>query len=144
MSTREELVRELHSAALHLMRYVRTIDTILGVPPAQLSALSVIAFGGPRSLSELAQIEQVTPPTMSRIVDSLVKHGLANRDTDKNDRRLITISATEKGKKIMFQGRNNREKRLLKLVEALDSKEIEILRQASTIVSDRLKKISEN
>jgi hypothetical protein len=44
----------------------------------------------------------------------------------------------------MFQGRNNREKRLLKLVEALDSKEIEILRQASTIVSDRLKKISEN
>src|SRR6266566_5193153 len=73
---REEIARKLHSAALHLMRYVRTQDAALGVPPAQLSALSVVVFGGNTSLSGLAKVEQVRPPTMSRIIDALVREGL--------------------------------------------------------------------
>ena len=142
MEKREEVVRQLHSAALHLMRYVRTADTMLGVPPAQLSALSVIVFGGGKSLSELAQTEQVTAPTMSRIVDSLVKEGLVRREVDKDDRRSIIISTTEKGRRIMLQGRSNREKQLLQLVEPLAKKEVELLEQASSILSKRLEELA--
>ena len=142
MEKREEVVRQLHSAALHLMRYVRTADTMLGVPPAQLSALSVIVFGGGKSLSELAQTEQVAAPTMSRIVDSLVKEGLVRREVDKDDRRSIIISTTEKGRKIMLQGRSNQEKQLLQLVEPLAKKEVELLEQASSILSKRLEELA--
>src|SRR5260370_28081290 len=69
----------LHSAAIHLLRTVRARDQRMGIGPAQLSALSVLVFGGPRSLKELADAEQVRPPTMSRIVTRLVPVGLARK-----------------------------------------------------------------
>jgi DNA-binding MarR family transcriptional regulator len=136
--TSEETARKLHSAALHLMRYVRAQDTALGVPPAQLSALSVIVFGGKKSLSDLAQAEQVRPPTMSRIVDALVKDGLVKREADKMDRRSVAITATDKGVKIMHEGRNRREKRLLELLHGLTASEIDLLDDASEILSKAL------
>ena len=136
---REEVARRVHSAALHLMRYVRAQDTALGVPPAQLSALSVIVFGGKTSLSELAKAEQVRPPTMSRIIDALVRDGLVKRETDKTDRRSIIITATEKGTRIMHEGRGRREKRLLELLQPLRREEIDLLDRASEILAKELK-----
>lgn len=137
--SREEVARRVHSAALHLMRYVRAQDTALGVPPGQLSALSVIVFGGKTSLSELAKAEQVRPPTMSRIIDALVRDGLVRRETDKTDRRSIIITATEKGTRIMHEGRGRREKRLLELLQPLRREEIDLLDRASEILAKELK-----
>ena len=137
--SREEVARRVHSAALHLMRYVRAQDTALGVPPAQLSALSVIVFGGKTSLSELAKTEQVRPPTMSRIIDALVRDGLVKRETDKTDRRSIIITATEKGTRIMHEGRGRREKRLLELLQPLHREEIDLLDRASEILAKELR-----
>ena len=137
--SREEVARRVHSAALHLMRYVRAQDTALGVPPAQLSALSVIVFGGQTSLSDLAKAEQVRPPTMSRIIDALVRDGLVRRETDKRDRRSIIIKATEKGSRIMHEGRGRREKRLLELLQPLHREEIDLLDRASEILAKELK-----
>jgi DNA-binding MarR family transcriptional regulator len=137
--SREEVARRVHSAALHLMRYVRAQDTALGVPPAQLSALSVIVFGGKTSLSDLAKAEQVRPPTMSRIIDALVRNGLVKRETDKRDRRSIIITATEKGTQIMHEGRGRREKQLLELLQPLRREEIDLLDRASEILAKELK-----
>lgn len=134
----EETARKLHSAALHLMRYVRAQDTALGVPPAQLSALSVVVFGGKKSLSDLAEAEQVRPPTMSRIVDSLVQDGLVKREVDKKDRRSVVITATDKGEKIMYEGRNRRERQLLELMRGLTREEIDLLDKASDIIGKSL------
>lgn len=133
-----ETARKLHSAALHLMRYVRAGDTALGVPPAQLSALSVIVFGGKKSLSDLAQAEQVRAPTMSRIVDSLVRDGLVKREPDRTDRRSVVITPTEEGVRIMHEGRGKREKRLLDLLHGLTRDEIQILDRASEVISKSL------
>src|SRR6266571_6233095 len=134
----EETARKLHSAALHLMRYVRAQDIALGVPPAQLSALSVIVFGGEKSLSDLAQAEQVRPPTMSRIVDALVRDGLVKREVDRTDRRSVAITATEKGERIMHEGRSRREQRLLELLHGLSKDEVELLDKASEILTRSL------
>jgi DNA-binding MarR family transcriptional regulator len=137
--SREEVARRVHSAALHLIRYVRAQDTALGVPPAQLSALSVIVFGGKTSLSDLAKAEQVRPPTMSRIIDALVRDGLVKRETDKRDRRSVIITATEKGTRIMHEGRGRREKQLLELLQPLRKEEIDLLDRASEILAKELK-----
>src|SRR5260370_11673120 len=86
----------LHSAAIHLLRTVRARDQGMGIGPAQLSALSVLVFGAPRSLKELADAEQVRPPTMSRIVTGLVRAGLVRRkETD--DKRRVRLGGTPKG-----------------------------------------------
>lgn len=135
----EEVSRKLHSAALHLMRYVRTQDTAMGIGPAQASALSVIVFGGPRSLNELAGSEQVRPPTMSRIVDALVKEGLVKRKVNTSDRRAVTITTTEKGTQLMHEGRSRREKQLINILKNLNTKEVDQLDRASDIIIAALK-----
>ena len=137
--SREETARKLHSTALHLMRYVRAQDIALGIPPARLSALSVIVFGGKTSLSDLAKAEQVRPPTMSRIVDALVRAGLVKREIDKKDRRSVIITATDKGTRIMHEGRSRREKRLLDLLQPLRREEIDLIDRASEILSRELR-----
>ena len=76
----DEVARSLNSFAIHLLRSLRTVDQHSGLTPARLSALSVLHFGGPRSLGRLARDENVTSPTMSRIVDALCDAGLAARE----------------------------------------------------------------
>src|SRR5258708_17074119 len=84
-----ETADRLHSAAIHLLRRLRVRDRESGGGPAQLSALSVLVLGGgPCSLGELAQGEQIRPPTMSRNVAGLVRAGLVRRGTTAGGRGL--------------------------------------------------------
>src|SRR5881628_1405367 len=131
----EEVGMSLHSNAIHLLRDVRTEDSAMGIGPAQASALSVVVFGGPLTLNELAKAEQVRPPTMSRVVEALVKEGLVRRETNRDDRRSVIISPTDKGTRILHEGRNRRERRLIKLLSKLDADEIRCLGKASRILS---------
>ena len=94
-----ETARRLHSAAIHLLRALRRTDAELGIGPARLSALSVLVFGGSRSLGELAEVEQVKPPTMSRIVAGLEEAGMVSKAVDRRDRRATCIRATAKGRR---------------------------------------------
>src|SRR5207253_11403287 len=71
-----EIADRLHSAAIHLLRRVRVRDRESGIGPAPLSALSVLVFGGPRSLGQLGDAEQVRSATMSRILAGCGRGGL--------------------------------------------------------------------
>src|SRR5713226_4371416 len=102
-----ETADRLHSAAIHLLRRLRVRDRESGVGPAQLSALSVLVFGGPRSLGELADAEQVRPPTMSRIVAGLERSGLVKRRKTEDGRR-VRLEASAKGTKILQERRKRR------------------------------------
>jgi DNA-binding MarR family transcriptional regulator len=118
-----EAADRLHSAAIHLLRRLRVRDLASGVGPAQLSALSVLVFGGPRSLGELAQAEQVKPPTMSRIVAGLERSGLVRRKST-HDRRQVMLEATGKGARILQQGRRRRVESLARALRGLDQREL--------------------
>ena len=104
----DELATELNSVAIHLVRRARRADVALGVTPARLSALSVLVFGGPRTMQELADAEQVAGPTMSKLVAALVADRLVRRDPDASDRRAVRLSATAAGKRLMERGRRAR------------------------------------
>src|SRR5580658_2041876 len=86
----------LHSLAIHLLRRVRKQDDASGVGPAQLSALSVLVFAGPKTLGDLAAAAQVKPPTMSRIVAGLKRGRLIEITRDPGDARRMSIRATAK------------------------------------------------
>jgi|SRR2546428_522087 len=123
-----ETADRLHSAAIHLLRRLRVRDRESGVGPAQLSALSVLVFGGPRSLGELADAEQVRPPTMSRIVAGLERAGLVKRRKTEDGRR-VRLEACARGTKILQEGRLRRVESLAKALYALSEKEQKLLGQ---------------
>ena len=130
----EMLADRLHSTAIHLLRLVRVQDARSGVGPAQLSALSVIVFGGPLSLNDLAKAEQVRPPTMSRIVDGLEAAGLARRSANPADRRAIIIEATPKGTSILQKGRSLRVQLLASHLDRLSAGELAEIGRALTAI----------
>src|SRR5579864_5443049 len=129
-----EAADRLHSAAIHLLRRLRVRDRDLGIGPAQLSALSVLVFGGAKSLAALAEAEQVKPPTMSRIVAGLLRAKLVHRKTDKQDRRAIIIEATREGVRIMHEGRRHRVEALAAAVRGLPCEEIVRLRELAEVM----------
>lgn len=129
-----EVADRLHSAAIHLLRHVRKQDRALGVGPARLSALSVLVFGGPISLTELAAAEQVTKATMSRVVDGLARARLVERTADPADRRAQRLRATEKGARLMREGRRRRVAYLAAAVAARGPRERKLLEQAAALM----------
>jgi DNA-binding MarR family transcriptional regulator len=104
----EDLAFRLHSAMLHMMRRVRREDAAFGVSAPRMSALSVVHFGGPRTIGEIARAEQVSAPTMTRLIAGMERDGLVRRKPSPTDGRSVLISATAKGKRIMEEGRRNR------------------------------------
>jgi DNA-binding MarR family transcriptional regulator len=128
----------MHSAAIHLLRRVRVADDeSMGMTPARRSALSVLVFVGPQSLSELAAAEQVTLPTMSKLVASLEKDGLVRRERDPGDGRVVRLHATARARRIAERGRERRLAELESLLGGASASEVEIVREAAEIV-DRL------
>ena len=115
------LADQLHSAAIHLLRTLRKEDDASGLSAPRLSALSVVVFGGPLTLGQLARAEQVRPPTMTRIVTGLEKAGLVKRIGDPRDHRLTRIQATAKGQRVLTEGRARRVKLLTESVKTLDA-----------------------
>src|SRR5437764_14845610 len=84
-----DLADRLHSAAIHLLRRLRREDDASGLPAPQLSALSVIVFGGPITLGALASAEQVRPPTITKLIAALEGAGLVERDVNDEDRPIV-------------------------------------------------------
>lgn len=116
-----ELARRLHGVAIRLLRRARRDDAAMGLPPGQASALSVLVFGGPKTLSALAAIEQVRAPTMTRMVDALERAGYVRREQDASDRRKLRIVASAAGTRVMQRGRERREQVLGQALRGLDA-----------------------
>jgi len=129
-----ETATRLHAGAIRLLRTLRREDDGSGLSAPRLSALSVVAFGGPCSLAELAAAEQVKPPTMSRIVDALVAEGLVTRETTVEDRRSVRIAATAKGLEVMEEGRARRVRALVARLARLPDSELRALARGAEIL----------
>jgi DNA-binding MarR family transcriptional regulator len=128
----EQVADQIHAAAIRLLRYVRKEDAASGVTGAQLSVLSVLAFGGPQTLSALAAAEQVKPPTMSQLVSELERLDLVARKPI--DRRSQEISLARKGRQLMEAGRRRRLARLTKAIANLPPEQIDKLAQAAELI----------
>ena len=127
----------LHSAAIHLLRYVRMQDSATRIGPAQLSALSVLVFAGPKTLGGLADAEQVKPPTMSRIVAGLKRSGLITTTPDSADARRMHIAPTPAGIRLLQKARLRRIESLAALLNGLSPADLSGLDE-STLTLEQL------
>ena len=114
-----DVARALNSGAIHLLRGMRRVDRLSGLTPARLSALSVLVFGGPCSLGRLAKTEDVSGPTMTRIVDGLEQAGLARRTPHPDSARSVLISPTDDGVALMHVAAERRLDLILEALHAL-------------------------
>lgn len=131
-SSRREAADLMHSASIHLLRRVHEVDAEeMGISPARASALSVLVFGGARSLRELAAAERVTSATMSKLVTAMEVEKLVRRHPDVNDARSIRIEATAKGQRILERGRARRLDLLERLLSTASESEIAAIRTAA-------------
>lgn len=128
------MANRLHSAAIHLLRQVRPVDRATGLTPARLSALSVLVFGGPATLGALAEAEQVSAPTMSRLVAGLEADGLVDRHGDPADRRAVRIVATPEGARLLLQARRDRVAVLADRLGDLDEDSVNLLGRAADLI----------
>ncbi len=117
----------LHSAAIHLLRRLRVEDEALGISAPRLSALSVLVSAGPRRVGELAEAEQVEPPTMTRLVDGMERDGYVTRRPDPDDGRAVIVGATSKGVRALKKGRSQRVDALAAALGSLSAGELATL-----------------
>ncbi|HEV8599609.1 MAG TPA: MarR family transcriptional regulator [Gemmatimonadales bacterium] len=124
----------LHSAAIRLLRAIRVEDRASGLSGPRLSALSVIVFGGPLPMAALAAAEQVQPPTITRLVRELERDGLVERVRDADDRRVLRVRATARGRQVMEEGRRRRVARLAAGLKALPPADRKLLARAAELI----------
>jgi DNA-binding MarR family transcriptional regulator len=124
------LADRLHSLAIHLLRRVRRGDEEVGLSAPRLSALSVIVYRGPISVTELAKAEGVTAPTMTRLVHALVQQGLVDRRAAETDNRVVLLCATPSGRRTLDAARVKRLAALQALLAPLTPEERDVVTQA--------------
>jgi DNA-binding MarR family transcriptional regulator len=110
------------------------VDDESGVTAPHLSALSVLVFAGAKTLGELAAAEQVTPPSMTRIVRNLEADGLVERRTDGSDKRVVFVRATERGRQMLIDGRRRRVDDLARRLSVVSEDDLQTLARAADLI----------
>ena len=114
----EEVAGRLRIAVNRLQRRLRQ-ESLGGLSPAQASALGSVNRHGSPTLGELAGIEQVQPPTMTRIVASLTEAGMVTRVADAADRRSARVRITPSGERALERMRTRKTAFLLRRLAEL-------------------------
>lgn len=136
---REDVAVRLHSVAIQLLRRVRSEDPKSGLSPARASLLSIVVFGGARTIGQLAKAEQVSFATISKLVKGLEEDGLVERRTDAADQRVVNVVATAKARRLMDRARARRVEHLAKLLEGLPPSGWGTLEKAVTLIEAALR-----
>ena len=132
-----DVADRLHSAAIHLLRRLRRHDDAMGLTAARASALSILVFGGPATLTTLARAEQVSAPTMTRLVLGMERDGLVRRAADEHDGRVVWLQATAKGTRLLHEGRRRRVAALADDLDTLSASDRATV-AAATDILDRM------
>ncbi|WP_270886745.1 MarR family winged helix-turn-helix transcriptional regulator [Pedococcus sp. 5OH_020] len=127
------LAGELRLACMRISRRVRYESTHV-VAPHQFSVLCRLEEA-PRTPGELAEIEKVSAPSMTRTVAALVERGLVKRTNDPADGRQVILSLTAEAHALLKDIRRTRDAWMSVRVANLSAQEQEILRQASAILT---------
>jgi DNA-binding MarR family transcriptional regulator len=130
----KQLAPALRLGVMRLARRLRQEHAPGEVTPSMLSALSTIERLGPITLGDLAAVEQVQPPSMTRIVSRLEEQGLVARTGDQSDRRVFRVAVTADGRRFVARSRTRKDAYLARRLDELDDTERGVLAQALPIL----------
>ena len=132
--TADELAVTLREAIQRLNRRVRQTRAVGDLTFSQLSALTSLQLAGALTPRELADVERVQPPTMTKIVGKLEERGLVARTPHPTDRRQVILAATEQGRVVYTQFEKARNEWLALQLAELTPEERDTLERAAQIL----------
>jgi len=133
VQTDTQLASRLRLAVMRLARVLRQ-KAQDPITPSQLSALVSVERDGPVTLGELAALESVQPPTMTRIVAALEEQGLVFREADPADRRISRLHITPAGRKLLEKNRSRKTAYLASRMRGLGAEERDVLERAAALL----------
>src|SRR3954468_7080652 len=130
----DELAKSLRDAIQRLNRRVRQARPIGDLTTSQLSVLTSLQLAGALTPRELADVERVQPPTMTKIVGKLEERGLVARTPHPTDGRQVILAATEEGRAVYAQFERARNEWLARQLARLSPDERDVLVRAAEIM----------
>ncbi len=136
LTTSTQIARVSNDLRLACMRISRRVrfESSHDIAPHQFSVLSRLE-DAPKTPGELADIERVAKPTMTRTVGALVEQGLVARQDDPSDGRQVILSITSDGKRMLRTTRRKRDAWMASRVQRLTPEEQEVLVRATEILT---------
>jgi DNA-binding MarR family transcriptional regulator len=128
-----ELAGRLRFSVFRLGRLLRQQDDS-GYAPALIAALATIVREGPITLGALAANEQLTPPSITKVVVTLEEAGFVTRQRDESDKRVCRVVATAKGRRQLEVSRTRRTAWLVSQLQELPPADIERLVDAVDVL----------
>lgn len=126
----------LNSVATRLLRKIRHTDRqVSGLTAPRASLLSVLVFAGPRNIGRLADLEQVSPAAMTKMVDGLEADGMVERHRSTSDRRVVIVEATDAGRRSLEEMRAARVESLAQILATLPDEELATIREAMELLA---------
>jgi DNA-binding MarR family transcriptional regulator len=105
-----------------------------GLSPTQTAVLASISRSGPLTPSELAEIERVKRPTMTRTLACLERQGLIERAPDPADGRSSLVAVNDAGRERLSRLRRRKSAYLARRLRKLDPDEVETLARAAELL----------
>lgn len=130
-----DVANRLNSSTIHFTRYLRGLRHGDGLTLDRRSLLSLLVFGGPQRMTDIARRELVSLPAASRMVASLEDLGLVERQPDPTDGRAVLISASPAGRAQMDVARGERIEALAVHLAGISRSDLDVLSQAADIMN---------
>ena len=128
-----ELAARLRLAVTRLARQLRqTSESDLS--PTQSAVLATLANHGPVTLGELAELERVASPTITKVTGILQERGLVEKVTDATDRRFVRVELTSEGRALVERSRARKTAWLARQLQGLPPGELERLAAAADVL----------
>ncbi|GAA3256119.1 MarR family winged helix-turn-helix transcriptional regulator [Nonomuraea helvata] len=128
------LASALRVSLARLTRRLRRQAAAHSLTPTQFATLAAVERHSGITPGELAELEKVQPPSMTRVIATLEERGLVSRSPHPSDRRQVTVSVTEAAQKLLKEERRRKEAWLTQRLKELTPEERSILRQAAPIL----------
>jgi DNA-binding MarR family transcriptional regulator len=125
---------------VRLLRRVRQADAELDLDGPRASLLSILVFAGPQPIGELARMELISQPAVTKMVNALEAGGLVARERSSSDRRVVEVAATAAGRRLLERGRAARVRAVAAILDGMSAEERRAIDRAAAILADRMRR----
>ena len=130
-----DAIASLRIGVMKLSRRLQSERPTTDITLTQLSVLGVLVSRGAMALGELASVERVKPPSMTRTVNHLEETGLVKRCAHETDGRQVIVKPTDSARDVINENRRRRDEWLADHLASLTPAERSVLYEAAPILA---------
>lgn len=134
MTDHEELLKLFYYILKKLKK--EWSNQLQGINYSQYLILKTLSRSGPQKAAQLAEMTQITPGAITSATDKLVVEGYAERKGDKEDRRVVYLEITDKGREFIESLAQEQNKVTMKFFQGLPDEDIQHLIRIYNKISD--------